>query len=52
MRRRPEDILILILILIAILLLGQGVALIAVPLIRSYSQIIDGLWLYFVGFGQ
>jgi hypothetical protein len=48
MKRRPEDIL----ILIAILLLCQGVALIAVPLIRSFSQICDGLWFYFVGLGQ
>lgn len=48
MRRRPEDIL----ILVAILLLGLGLTLIAIPLIRSFSQISNGLWFYFVGLGQ
>jgi hypothetical protein len=48
MRRRPEDIL----IFIAILLIGQGVAMIAVPLIHNFNQICSGLWFYFVGLGQ
>jgi len=46
MRRGPEDFL----ILVAILLLGQGIALIVVPLSIRFPEIFADLWLYFAGF--